>query len=91
MSSFVQLPYGLLKTSKKIECHLPKDYEEAQYIKRLPYIQNKDLHYSHSIIDLLKDGDDFKKFLLATSKYWKSYKKILMLLLDQLKSLQCNC
>ena len=48
---------------------MPKDYEEAQYIKRLRYIQNKDLHYSHSIIDLIKDRDDFKKYLLATSKY----------------------
>ena len=50
---------------------MPKNYEESQYIKRLLYIQNKDLHYSNSIIDLIKNREHLKKYLLATSSYGK--------------------
>ena len=67
--SYIQLPHGLVKNDKQVQFNLHKDYEEARYIKRLPYIQNKDPHHSDSIIDLIKNRDDFKKYLLATSVY----------------------
>ena len=67
--SYIQLPYGLVKNDKQVQFNLPEDYEETRYIKRLPFIQNKDPHYSNSIIDLIKNRDDLKKYLLATSVY----------------------
>ena len=58
-----------MKKDKKVKFHLQKNYEESEYIKRLPYIRNKDPHYSNLIIDLIKKRDDLKKYLLATSNY----------------------
>ena len=59
----------MIKKDKKVKFHLPKTYEESEYIKRLPYIRNKDPHYSNSIIDLMNNRDDLKKYLVATSNY----------------------
>ena len=67
--SYIQLPYGLLKKSKQIQFNLPKNYEEYQYIKRLPYITNKRLDFNNKVLDLLRNRDDFKKWLLATTDY----------------------
>ena len=50
---------------------MPKNYEESQYIKRLSYIQNKDPHYSNSVVDLIKNRGDLKKIPLTTSNYGK--------------------
>ena len=67
--SYIQLPYGLVKKSKQIQFNLPKNYEESQYIKRLPYISNKGPDFSNRVIDLLQNREDLKKWLLATSDY----------------------
>ena len=39
--SYIQLPYGFVKNNKQIQFILPRNYEDSQYIKRLPYISNK--------------------------------------------------
>ena len=67
--SYIQLPYGLVKKSKQIQFNLPKNYEEYQYIKRLPYITNKRPDCNNKVLDLLRNREDFKKWLLATSDY----------------------
>ena len=67
--SYIQLPYGLVKKSKQIQFNLPKNYEESQYIKRLPYISNKGPGFNNKVLDLLRNREDLKKWLLATSDY----------------------
>ena len=71
--SYIQLPYGLLKKKKKVKFHLPKNYEETQYIKRLPNIQNKDLHlhFNNSVTDILKNREDLKKISFGDKRVWK--------------------
>ena len=34
--SYIQLPYGLVKNNEQIQFNLPRNYENFQYIKRLP-------------------------------------------------------
>ena len=67
--SYIKLPYGLVKKSKQIQFNLPKNYEESQYIKRLPYISNKGPDFNNKVLDHLRNREDFKKWLLATSDY----------------------
>ena len=67
--SYIQLPYGLRRNEKQLQFNLPKNYEKSQYIKRLPYIRDKGLEFSNSIINIIKNRDDLKKLLLATSDY----------------------
>ena len=52
--SYIQLPYDLVKKSKQIQFNLPENYEESQYIKRLPYITNKGPDFSNKIADVLR-------------------------------------
>ena len=67
--SYIQLPYDMRRNEKQLQFNLPKNYEESQYIKRLPYIRDKDPEFSNSIINIIKNCDDLKKWLLATSDY----------------------
>ena len=67
--SYIQLPYRLVKKSKQIQFNLPKNYEESQYIKRLPYIANKGPDFNSRIRDLLQNREDLKKWLLAINNY----------------------
>ena len=65
--SYIQLPYGLVKKSKEILFNLPKNYEESQYIKRLPYISDKGPDFNNKVLDLLRNREDLNKWLLLTS------------------------
>ena len=67
--SYIQLPYGFVKNNKQIQFNLPNNYEENQYIKRLPYITNKGPAVENQILNVLKNREDLKKWLLATSEY----------------------
>ena len=67
--SYIQLTYGLRRNEKQLQFNLPKNYEESQYIKRLPYIRDKGPEFSNSIINIIKNWDDLRKLLLATSDY----------------------
>ena len=73
--SYIKLPYGLVKKSKQIQFNLPKNYEESQYIKRLPYISNKGPDFNNKVLDLLRNWEDLKKLLLATSDYGDELQK----------------
>ena len=46
-----------------------REYKESQYIKRLPYIHDKGPEFSNSIINIIKNCDDLKKWLLASSDF----------------------
>ena len=63
--SYIQLPYGLRRNEKQLQFNLPKNYEESQYIKRLPYIRDKGLEFSNSIINIIKNRDDLKKMVVS--------------------------
>ena len=65
--SYIQLPYGFVKNNKQIQFNLPNNYEENQYIKRLPYITNKGPAVENQVLNALKNREDLKKWLLATS------------------------
>ena len=67
--SYIQLSYGLVRNEKRLEFNLPKKYEESQYIKRLPYIRGKWLQFENSVINVIQNHNDLKKWLLATSDY----------------------
>ena len=67
--SYIQLPYGLLRNEKELQFNLPKLHEESQYTKRLPYIRDKGSQFENSIINVIQNRNDLKKWLLATSDY----------------------
>ena len=67
--SYIQLPYGFVKNNKQIQFILSRNYEDSQYIKRLPYISNKGPDVENNILNALKNREDFRKWLLATSDY----------------------
>ena len=61
------LVYLLVWLEKKIKLDLPKNYGVSQYIKRLPYIRDGDSNFQNSIIDIVNNRSDLRKYLLATS------------------------
>ena len=65
----IQLPYGFVKNNKQVQFNLPGDYEESQYYKELPYITNKNPAVENNILNLLRNREDLKKWLLATSDH----------------------
>ena len=44
---YISLPFGLIRNEKKIKLDLPKNYKASQYIRRLPYIKNKDSNFKN--------------------------------------------
>ena len=49
--------------------NLPKNYEESFYFNEVPYLTNKDPAIENNLINLIKNRDDLKKWLLATGDY----------------------
>ena len=73
MSSYIQLPYGVIRKSEKINLKTPKNYGTTQYISRLPYLYNaSDPKVQNEAINLVNNRADLRKFLLATSDYGQS-------------------
>ena len=70
--SYISLPFGLVRKENKITRDLPKNYGASQYIKRLSYIRNEDPIFKKSIIDIVNNRSDLRKFLLTTSDYGKN-------------------
>ena len=66
---YIQLPYGNVKNNKQVQFSLPSDYEESQYYKKVPFITNENPAVKNNISNLLKNKEDLKKWLLATSDY----------------------
>ena len=71
--SHIQLPYGLVRKSKKIKLKTPKNYGASQYIARLPYLdKGHDPKFQNDAIDIVNSRADLRKFLLVTSDYGKN-------------------
>ena len=64
--SYISLPFGMVRKEKKIKLDLPKNYGVSQYIRKLPYIRNEDPNFKNSVIDIVNNRSDLRKFLLAT-------------------------
>ena len=67
--SYIQLPYGYVRNNKQIQFNLPSNYEESFYFDKAPYLKNKNSAVENNLINLIKNRDDLKRWLLATSDY----------------------
>ena len=67
--SYIQLPYGFVKNNKQIQFNLPSDHEESQYYKEVPLITNESPIVKNNLLNLLRNSEDLKKWLLVTSDY----------------------
>ena len=67
--SYIQLPYGFVKNNKQIQFNLPSDFEESQYYGEVPFITNESPTVKNKLLNLLRNREDLKKWLLATSDY----------------------
>ena len=67
--SYIQLPYGFVKNNKQIQFNLPSDFEESQYYKEVPFITNESPSVKNNLLNLLRNREDLKKWLLKTSDY----------------------
>ena len=67
--SYTELPYGYVKNNKQVQFNLPSDYEESQYYKEVPHITNESPAVKNNLLNLLRNREDLKKWLLATSDY----------------------
>ena len=67
--SYIQLPYSYVKNNKQVQFNLPSNYEESFYLKEVPHLTNKDPAIKSNLINLIKNRDDLKKWLLATGEY----------------------
>ena len=66
---YIQLPYGYVKNNKQVQFNLTNNYEESFYLKQAPYLTNRNPAVENNLINFIKNRDDLKKSLLATSKY----------------------
>ena len=67
--SYIQLPYGYVNKEKQIQFNLPNNYEESFYFDKVPYLTAKTSAVENNLINLIKNRDDLKRWLLATSDY----------------------
>ena len=67
--SYIQLPYGYVRNNKQVQFNLPSNYEESQYYKEVPYLTKQNLAVENNLLNLLRNREDLKKWLLATSDY----------------------
>ena len=65
----IQLPYGYVRNNKQVQFNLPKDYEEPFYFNEVPHLTNKDPATENNLLNLIRNRDYFKKWLLATDDY----------------------
>ena len=67
--SRIQLPYGYVNKQKQIRFDLPKNFEESFYLDKALYLTNQDPAVENKLINLIKNRDDLKRWLLTTSDY----------------------
>ena len=65
----IQLPYGYVHNNKQVQFNLPRDYEESFCFNEVPHLTNKDPAIENNLLNLIRNRDDFKKWLLATGDY----------------------
>ena len=66
---YIQLPYDYIENNKQIQFNLPNNYEESFYLKEVPHLTNQNSAIENNLLNLIRNRDDLKNWLLATSKY----------------------
>ena len=66
---YIQLPYGYVENNKQVQFNLPNNYEESFYLKEVPHLTNKNPAIENNLLNLIRNRDDLKEWLLATGKY----------------------
>ena len=66
---YIQLPYGYVKNNEQVQFNLPNNYDKSFYLKQSPYLTNQNPAVENNLINLIRNRDDLKKWLLATNKY----------------------
>ena len=56
---YIQLLYGYVKNNKQIQFNLPSNYEESQYLREVPYLNNKTPVVENNLLNLLGNRDNF--------------------------------
>ena len=67
--SYIQLPYGYVGNNKQAQFNLPRDYEKSQCYKEVPYLTNQNPAVENKLLNLLRNREDLKKWLSATSDF----------------------
>ena len=67
--SYIQLPYGYVENNKQIQFNLPNNYEEPFYLKEVLHLINRNPAIENNLLNLIRNRDDLKKWLLTASKY----------------------
>ena len=57
------------KKNKEIQFNLPSDIEESFYLSKVPHLTRTDPTVENDLINLIKNRDHLKKWLLATSDF----------------------
>ena len=67
--SYIQLPYGYVENNKQVQFNLPSNFEESFYLSKVPHLTRRDPTVENDLINLIKNRDDLKKWLLVTSDF----------------------
>ena len=67
--SYIQLSYGYVGNNKQVQFNLPSNFEESFYLSKVLHLKRRDLTVKNDLINLIKNRDDLKKWLLATSDF----------------------
>ena len=62
---YIQLPYGYVQHNKQVQFNLPKNYGESFYLNKVPYLTKRDPATKNDLINLIRNGDDFKKMAVS--------------------------
>ena len=65
----IQLPYSYVENNKQVQFNLQSNFEESFYLSKVPHLMRRDPTVENDLINLIKNRDDFKKWLLATSDF----------------------
>ena len=85
----IQLPCGYVENNKQVQFNLLTNYEESFYFDKVPYLTKSDPETENNLINLIKNRDDLKIWLLATSNYGNEI-QILIQSLGRMKNCKCN-
>ena len=66
---YIQLTYGYVKNNKQVKFNSQNNYEKSFYFEKAPYLTNQNPAVENNLINLIRNRDDLKKWLLATSNY----------------------
>ena len=70
--------YGHAENNKQVQFNLRNNYKESFYLKEVPHLTIKNPPIENNLLNLIRNRDDLKNWLLATGKYGTKYKTILM-------------